>query len=277
MIFRLHIIALITFILIGTSVHAMMPSSKSKANVNALYSIELSGIEVGEINYKVQASEEKYTLSASMHISVLASLFKWKVEAVTMGKSTEGGAIKPEFFEYKTEGRKNQHVNVAFPRAEQNKFVIKPSLKSYKNRVPVKPEHLQKTFDPMTAIAVLTQLSKTPSRNICNQQVPVFDGKSRYDIKLSFKKPVIIDLDKKGRRSAYICKMTYHPISGHKQDTRMREFLAKAPDIEVWLLPIPKAKMYALYQMTIPTPLGTAYIKKNKLLIEKPQKVKLQF
>ena len=54
----------------------------------------------------------------------------------------------------------------------------------------------------------------------CNQTFPIFDGETRYDIKLSYKDTQKVKT--KGYNGyAYICRMRYIPLFGHKKNQKM--------------------------------------------------------
>jgi hypothetical protein len=57
--------------------------------------------------------------------------------------------------------------------------------------------------------------------------------------------------------TAYVCRVKYLPIAGHKIDS-VTEFMAANDNIEVALLPFPSANVFVPYQITVPTLAGSA-------------------
>ena len=82
------------------------------------------------------------------------------------------------------------------------------------------------------------------------------DGKLRYDLVLSPKGTHSISGVGKLRGTAYVCRVTYVPIAGHKAGKV--DYAAGNSGIEIWLVPMPEAGLLVPYYVQMPTPAGTA-------------------
>ena len=70
---------------------------------------------------------------------------------------------------------------------------------------------------------------------------------------------------------AYVCRVRYLPIAGHKIDSETK-FMAANDAIEVALRPVPSANVFVPYQINIPTMAGSAVITSKRVEIITPGK-----
>ena len=103
--------------------------------------------------------------------------------------------------------------------------------------------------------------------------LPIFDGKERFDLVLSYKGQMrVAEQQPSGQPSlAYVCKVRYVPIAGHKVDADT-SFMATSDAIEVALRPVPSAHVLVPYQITIPTMAGYVTIVSKRAEIAFPGK-----
>ena len=89
--------------------------------------------------------------------------------------------------------------------------------------------------------AFLTARSPNPygDLSVCNQLLPVFDGKARFDLVLKPKKAVMVHNASPGNYSgpAVICRVKFIPIAGYQPDNPGIKLMRQTDEIEVWLMP----------------------------------------
>jgi hypothetical protein len=109
--------------------------------------------------------------------------------------------------------------------------------------------------------------------NPCDRRLPIFDGKERFDLVLSYKGQMKVNEQQPSGQPAiaHVCRVKYQPIAGHKVDTE-NSFMATTDAIEVALRPIPSANVLIPYQITIPTLVGYATLVSKRVEIETPGK-----
>jgi hypothetical protein len=134
--------------------------------------------------------------------------------------------------------------------------------------VPVREQNLKGVVDPLSAIMMLAQYS---SPNPCDRRLPIFDGKERFDLVMSYKgETKVSEQQPSGQPAiAHVCRVKYRPIAGHKVDAE-NSYLATTDAIEVSLRPVPSANILVPYQITIPTMIGYATIVSKRVEIESP-------
>jgi hypothetical protein len=123
-------------------------------------------------------------------------------------------------------------------------------------------------LDPLSAIMLVANYSNPDP---CDRHLPIFDGKERFDLVLSYKGEVKVNEQQPSGQPAiaHVCRVKYQPIAGHKVDAE-NSYLATTDNIEVSLRPVPSANILVPYQITIPTLIGYATIVSKRVEIESP-------
>ena len=267
-------IASLMLILVCSTLSLPTRANAAGERVNAVYRISFNGLDLGQFVFSSNNQRSKYTLTGKAQISALLGVFQWKSTVRATGKISRIG-FKPNHyaFNYKS-NKKRGAVNMRFGGNTVTQVLAQPAIKKSRRRVPVKQRHLKGVMDPMSAILALTNAhkGKISGVNPCrNKRLRVFDGKQRFDLSLSYKR--IERLDAQGGRDlpniAYVCKIKYRPIAGHKLN-RETKYMVANDSIEIWLRPVPRAKMFVPYYVAIPTMFGTASLTSNRVNIDLP-------
>ena len=142
------------------------------------FSIHVSGLKVGELDYTITEVDSKYSIRAVMKSTGIVSIFaKYLFDGRAVGTLRKGRYFPQKYSENSDTGKR-----------QSNKEMI------YKNGVPqltqsesrksfwLEPNSQKDTVDPLTAIYAL--LSDQPSKNPCKQNLIVYDGARRFSIKL---------------------------------------------------------------------------------------------
>jgi hypothetical protein len=134
--------------------------------------------------------------------------------------------------------------------------------------VPLREQHLRGVLDPLSAIMVVANYSNPDP---CDRRLPIFDGKERFDLVLTYKGQVKVNEQQPSGQPAiaHVCSVKYKPIAGHRIDAE-NSYLATTDAIEVSLRPVPSANILVPYQITIPTLLGYATIVSKRVEIQSP-------
>lgn len=240
------------------------------ADLRAVYDVNFNGFQVGTFEFQSQAESQSYTLTANAHLSVLLGAFTWQGETRSFGL-IENQAPKPAAFtfDFRSNSRAG-HTKMGFSDGTVTNVTHQPPAIMKSNMVPVRDHHLKNVLDPLSAIMVV---SRGSSANPCDRRIPIFDGKERFDLVLTYKGQMrVAEQQPSGQPSmAYVCKVRYMPIAGHKVDADTN-FMATSDAIEVALRPVPSANMLVPYQITIPTMAGYVTIVSKRAEILSPGK-----
>ena len=219
----------------------------------ATYDVTLAGLSLGEFQVTGQIKTSKYALKAAGEFSLLRGvLYRAKGRTKSEGTLTRNGPV-PSSFTVVYEGRdKKETRSLDFDEDGVTEVTIKPRKRQGAKTVPVTEAHLVGVLDPLTA-AFLT------ARPSCDQTLPIFDGKQRFDLVLAPKGTARIDKDALAgvSGSASVCQVKYKPISGFKPDHPGVKFMMENENVELWLVEVPYAELSVPYRVSIPTAFGT--------------------
>lgn len=256
--------------------------SPRDGKIYAIYKVAFNGIKLGKFRFRSDVSEKHYTMNGNSEFTFLNGLlFEWKGSVHSSGALSNQGP-KPDSFSYLSNANGEvETISMTFAKDSVHEVVAKPHKAPSKKAVPLMDWHLQNVVDPMTALMLLTDPKdmKPSGKEVCDRKMPIFDGKQRFDLKLSYKKQVRLDpkADNGFAGKAYVCKVKYHPIAGHKPGKSGTKYMAESNDIEVWLVPIAKAKMYVPYKIVLPTIAGYATATSVVFQIEQPSGERIAF
>jgi hypothetical protein len=222
--------------------------------VQASYRLRYNGLDVGRIEIKSNITANTYSLSGSGKVSVLFGAMKWWGSSSVSG-SIESGAPSPAGFSFDWHQNKKSWTNhVEYKNRVATDISLKPVPRVRSDTVPLTPAHKSGAVDPMSAILMLT---KADGRPPCDRRVAVFDGKARYDIVFTPKRMTRLPAPSGGgSEMAHVCRITYEPIAGHRDNADTKAYVANR-DVEVVLRRIPGSQMLIPYSVTIPSAWGT--------------------
>jgi hypothetical protein len=235
------------------------------AQVHAVYEVQFNGFNVGTFEFSSTAEGTNYTLAGNASLSALAGLFKWQGQTRSAGKIT-AETIKPASFAMDYKGTsKSGSTRMAFADDTVTSVLHDPPPKDKPGIVPVTPAHLKGVLDPMTAIMTL---SRGTSANPCGRRLPIYDGKQRFDLMLTYRGQMeVAEARPSGQPGlAHVCRVRYVPIAGHKIDQETR-YMTGNNQIEIALRPIPSANVFVPYDVKIPTMAGSARLVAKKITI----------
>ena len=240
------------------------------ANVRALYQIDFNGFNVGTFDFQSQAESNSYTLTAHARLSILLGAFTWSGETRSFGMIVNEAPKPAAFtFDYQSNLRAGS-TKLGFSDGAVTDISNLPLTTPTHPIIPVREHHLKGVVDPLSAIMVL---SRAASADPCDRRIPIFDGKERFDLLLSRKGEMrVTEQSHSGQPDvAYVCRVRYLPIAGHKIDSETK-FMAANEGIEVALRPVPSANVLVPYQISIPTMAGSAVITSKRVEIVSPGK-----
>ncbi len=241
--------------------------------VNAVYDISFNGLSIGDFQLFTNMGAREYTMTAKASISVLGGvLFEWDASTRSSGAVTAGGPRPSAYsFAYRTSGKKEQ-IDLKFTSNTVSQITLDPPRGSSSKRIPITQAHLQNVLDPLSAVVQLaharTQKQKAAA---CNKRLQIFDGKARYDLVLSSKG--VKQLDQSGYKGvAYVCRVKYIPIAGHKAGKKddENELAAANDNIEIWMIPVADADLFIPYYISVPTSVGKATMTTSKFDVTFP-------
>ena len=248
---------------VGVAAAAQAADSDWPAEVTSAYKLSFGGTEVGSFVFKSTSNGKSYEATSVAKVSALFGAFKWKGTTLATGGVTDAGP-EPASYEMKYRTKKKAGlIRLAFDKGAVASFSVEPEKKPSPEAVPIETQHLAHVFDPMSAVLAMTRAT---SDKPCDRKIAVFDGKARFDLVLSYKgRERIADKKPSGQPTQLIvCRVKYAPVAGHKP----KDFANPWVDydgIEIAMRPVPSAKVYVPYQISVPTTIGSAVMTADRI------------
>ena len=223
------------------------------AGLKAEYEVGYNGFNVGSFVFKAEAEQQSYTLTGSANLSMLLGMISWSSDIRSFGSLVQQ-APKPAVYAFDARsGSRAASTRVSFEAGSVATVAHSPQMPAKPDAVPVREQHLKGVVDPLSAMMLVTQ-----GASPCDRRIPIFDGYERFDLVLSRKGETRLPEQAGGHSVvAQVCQVRYVPIAGHIPDGDTK-FMASNGGIEVVMRPVPGARIYVPYQITIPMPLGSA-------------------
>lgn len=235
------------------------------AHVNADYNIAFNGINIGSFKFKSAISGRGYVLDGDAELSALLGAFNWQGVTRASG-SVESSAPQPAgyTFTFKSMARSGS-VKLGFSKDRISNVSLVPPIPDAEDIVPVERKHLKGALDPLSAVMALTR--PVGNDGPCERVIPVFDGKQRFDLRLSYRRQDIVREAKQSGQPgvAIVCAVRYVPIAGYSPSEV--EQMAENDGIEVSLRPVPSANLFVPHEIRIPTIAGAVTLSSARVEI----------
>jgi hypothetical protein len=233
----------------------------SASRITAVYRVDLAGFNLGNFNLTTVFRGDDYEMRGEARFSILQGLlYQWTGTTASVGRVTSAGP-QPAMYalSYSDGGRKTEQLRMTFGAGAVTDVQIFPYKGPNPRDIPVTKSQLEGVVDPMSG-AFLSAHSENPNGdlNVCNQTLPVFDGKQRFDLVLTPKRAVNVQRSAASGYTgpAVICRVKFIPIAGYQPDNPGIKLMSETDEIEVWLIPIRGTYMYVPYRIVLPTPAG---------------------
>jgi hypothetical protein len=227
----------------------------AQGRILATYEVDLASFSLGEIHLSAKLNGGSYEMEGEGRFSLLVGgLYRGSGTTASTGRLTKGGP-ESSTFALSFEGGGNKEARrLSFANGAVRKVSIIPPKRQGRRRIPISKEQLEDVLDPLSAVF----LYRPRANALCDDILPVFDGRLRFNLVLTPKRaetlPEDVPQGLPGR--AAVCQVKFVPIGGHRPDNPTIKFATKTDEIEVWLVPLPQSDLYVPYRIVGPTPLG---------------------
>lgn len=195
-----------------------------------VYSVSVAGLPVAEADLALAESGRRYDLRLDWHTTGLLDLFAGAHGAVSADGRT--GVERPTPAHYRltgTTGRTALQVSLAMSGGRVRSATTEPQTKPSDDLVPLAPEHRRGVLDPLSAVLMP---ARGDGAGVCDRTVPIFDGWSRYDVKLTPK--AVRDTAPSGFSGpVMVCAVRWVPIAGHRTNHNGVRYMAANTDMEI--------------------------------------------
>lgn len=240
---------------------AQQSEELEKLNHQTRFDVKAGGIRVGEMAFTIVSDRKNYTLTGTGRTKGIA---KWFSSGNAKMKSR--GSLTGDIVNAKThsisvsDGKKTETLKMKLKNGNITSIAMKPdkTKKHLQDKYyTISDADFKHIIDPASTLVLPVPYEKANDpKQACNHIHRVYDGETRYDMKLSYKKKAKVNTN--GYKGwAYVCKLKYVPISGHKKSNRNVKRMAKNNDMEIWIAPIQATNVFTPIHINIPTWIGS--------------------
>jgi Protein of unknown function (DUF3108) len=236
---------------------AVACSAARAQRLDALYAVSMTGIPVGKSAWSVAIGADAYTISASGGAAgILSILMAGEGVVEASGKIRNDRLVPVSFTTSSVEEGEKVELKMTLDDGVATTIVFNGPPPG-PDRVPLTDAHRRGVIDPLTALLLDNAAPGfAPAPAACNRPLPIFDGRRRYDLLLSFNR---IDqlAEKTYAGPLLVCNVVLRPIAGHRADSPIMKYIASRRDMEIGFAPINGTRLLAPFRLSMPTLLGT--------------------
>ncbi len=248
---------------------APAPAMASDYDITLEYRAALNGIRLGtgEVDGRLWR-DGRYELTGTGGVSgFLGSFFRVRAEGSAEGNAR---ADRPQPARYSGEargGREDREVMMTFNGDRVAGIDMVPALPAdyFDSRVPIEDDHLLGVVDPISAGVIHAPNGLT--RDLCERTLPIYTGRQRLDLDLTFKGVRDVHNSREDRYSGrvVVCQVDISPIAGHKPDGRFQRYARDTKSIEVWIGLLGDTGFAVPYRVSFPTPFGEGIVQMSRI------------
>jgi hypothetical protein len=250
------------------SILAVAPANAKKSSIGGLYNISIAGFTVGRGSLSLVLQGNAYSAKVGLEPAGIGTLFTTGKGGAEASGWLVGSKVVPSNYQMASHAA-NRDFYVALKQGSGHirKMEVTPQFKPNKERIKVTGKHRKNAMDPLSAALMPVQSAKKAlGPEACKRKLPIFDGWTRFDIKLSYQGTK--DVSGKGYDGpVVVCKAKWVPVAGHRPSKESVKYMAKA-NMEAWLAPMGRDNVLVPYRISIDTASGRLVVEATKLKID---------
>lgn len=209
----------------------------TSSTLNLSYEMYMLGLTLGHVDVSARINGANYVAQSTLDTKGLISIF-WQahIEASSNGQLATAGMHPAQYAAMSRHGAKLQNVTVNYNHDGPTEVISDPPYNL--NKYPVTEEQRRATVDPLSAMLYVATGITASTTNPCGTIAPVYDGRRRYDIQLSYERTENVELNNHAYKGpALICQIKYVQIAGFKQ--KILEEGKRLPPMFAWFVSMP--------------------------------------
>jgi len=237
-------------------------AARGTTQITATYGVYWSGLHFGDVRLAITVRSSDYQMKGDGRFSVLGGwIYEWRGATTSMGKLSSSGPKPSQYTLSYSGGDQHGEVRISFGGGAVSDVSISPKKRPNPKNIPVTKDQLRGVLDPMTGAFLRARPNLSDADlKVCDETIPAFDGKLRFDIVLVPKEQRRVESKEPEAYSGLVavCGVKFVPISGFRPGDRGINFMSShADEIEVWLVPLPSTVLYVPYRISVPTAFGS--------------------
>jgi hypothetical protein len=233
----------------------------AQSKLEAHYRVTLAGLPLGSGAWVIDIADDRYTMAASGQVSGFLKAFSSGEGTAAVRGTIQGTRFATGGYAMNIKTRnKLDEVRMSFAGGALKELSVEPPVEPDPKTVPLTEAHKRGIVDPISAGVVPSAGAGGVGAEACQRTIPVFDGRQRYDLAMSFKRMDRVKAERGYEGPAVVCAVSYVPVGGHDPERSGIKFLRDNRGMEMWFVPIPGTRFLAMYRVVLPTLLGNAVL-----------------
>jgi len=243
------------------------PAEAQKSSVGGLYNITIAGLTIGRGSLALVLQGNAYSAKVGLEPAGVGTLFSTGKGGAQASGWLLGNKVVPSKYQMASHAA-NRDFYVALGQGSGHirSTEVTPQFKPNKERIKVTAKHRNNAMDPLSAALMpVPTTNDLISPEACKRKLPIFDGWTRFDIKLSYKGTK--NVSGHGYDGpVVICEAKWIPVAGHRPSKESVKYMARA-GMETWLAPL-GGNVLIPYRISIDTRTGRLVVQASQLNIK---------
>jgi hypothetical protein len=242
-------------------------AARADTRLDAHYTIKVAHISIGKSEVLVTIGDAAFTGAASGQASgMMRFVVSGEGAMRTTGAVVDGKLVPASFVLGTTRDKDHDTIKMTLDGGNVTDLIAETNVPE-EDRVPVTEAHRKGIVDPLTAMLIrMDGTGEMVAADACKRTLPIFDGRRRFDLVLSFKR--IDQVKATGYAGpAVVCAVALHPIAGHRPGSALFKYLTGGRDIELTFAPIAGTRLLGPFGLAINSMLGSLVIQATEFTV----------
>ncbi|HML08566.1 MAG TPA: DUF3108 domain-containing protein [Xanthobacteraceae bacterium] len=242
--------------------------ANAQERLEATYTATLLGAPIGNVFWTIDVRQNEFSASPSGGTSGLLHVFDdGRGTGAAHGAVSAGQPIASTFSISMFSGDWSEQLQVLFSGGKAKEHFFSEPPPPNPDLVPLTEAHRTGVVDPITALLIrIPGGGDVFVPEACERTLAIFDGHTRYDLTLAFKRLDNVKTDEGYQGTVVVCSVRFFPLAGYDPDRVLIKYLAEQPDIEMWLAPLADSRLLVPYRISIPTPIGLGVVQATRFV-----------
>ena len=240
----------------------------AQARLDARYVATLAGLPIGEGSWLITVDDADYSATATGTTTgpMRASTGGYG-QTITHGTVQGGKPVLSSYTASIQSYKKVDEIRLKVDAGAVRDLKLDPPAETEAERVPVTEASKRGVLDPMTATLIrMPGHGDLMTAEACARTLAVFDGRLRYDLRLTYKRTDQGKADKGYTGPAVVCDVSFSPVAGYIPTRAAIKYLSEQRDMEIWLVPIAGTRVLVPFRAEGPTPIGRAILQATEFV-----------
>ena len=240
----------------------------AQGKLDARYTATLAGLPIGKGAWVIEIGDDQFTAAASGMTTGLLRVF-----ATGQGNGASRGIVRGDnlaptaFVSTINNDKRVEELRIVLSAGTVKDLFVDPPPTPNPERIPLTDAHRRGVVDPMSAGLIRILGNGDPvSPEACRRTLPIFDGRMRFDLQLSFKRIEKVQAPKGYQGPVVVCAVQFVPLAGHVPERPAIKYLMAQQDMEIWLAPIAGTRVVVPYRIALQTPLGQGVLEATQFI-----------